>query len=38
LPFPRAHLRWMQLPLGSDLLNRLVSAQRLKRHSSLKLV
>jgi hypothetical protein len=31
----------MQLPLGSDLLNRLVSAQRLKRlkrHSSLKLV
>ena len=38
LPFPRAHLRWVQLPLGHDLLHRLVPAQRLKRHSNFKLV
>ena len=38
LPFPRAHLRWVQLPLGRDLLHRLVPAQRLKRHSRFKLV
>ena len=25
LPFPRAHLRWVQLPLGRDLLNSLGS-------------
>jgi hypothetical protein len=38
LPFPRAHLRWVELTLGRDLLNRLVTAQHLKRNSSLKLV
>jgi len=38
LLFPRAHLRWVELPLGRDLFNRLVTAQRLKRSSSLKLV
>ena len=38
LPFPRAHLRWVQLAFGGDLLDRLVSAQSLKRHSSLKLI
>ena len=38
LPFPCAHLRWVELPLGRDLVNRLITAQRLKRNSSLKLV
>ena len=38
LPFPLAHLRWVELALGWDLLNRLVTAQRLKCHSSFKLV
>ena len=44
LPCPRAHLRWVQLPLGHDLLHSLGSctalapAQRLKRLSSLEIV
>ena len=38
LTFPCAHLRWVELPLGRNLLNRLVTAQRLKRHCSFKLV
>jgi hypothetical protein len=38
LPFPCAHLRWVELALDCNLLNRPVSAQRLKRHSGLKLV
>ena len=38
LSFQRDHLRWVELPLGCDLLHRLVTAQRFKRHSSLKLV
>ena len=37
LPFPRAHLRWVQLTLGCDLLHRLVTAQRLKRYSRFNL-
>jgi hypothetical protein len=36
--FPCAHLRWVVLPLGRNLLNRLVSVQRLKRYSGLKSV
>lgn len=31
LPFPRAHLRRVKLPLGCNLLDRLVTTQRLKR-------
>ena len=38
LPLPRAYLRSVQLPIGRDLLHRLVTKRRLKRHSSLKLV
>ena len=38
LPFPLAHLRWVELALGWDLLNRLVTAQRLKCYSSFKLI
>ena len=38
LPFSRAHQRWVEMRLGRDLVNRLVTAQRLKRHSSFKLV
>jgi hypothetical protein len=38
MPFLRAHLRWVELPLGRNLLNRLVTAQRLERHCSFKSV
>jgi len=38
LPLPRAHLRWVKLLLGCYFLNRLVTAQRFKRHSSFNLV
>ena len=38
LPFPRAHCVEWSWRLAADLLNRLVTAQRLKRNSSLKLV
>jgi hypothetical protein len=31
LPFPRTHLRLVELARGCNLLNRLVTAQRLKR-------
>jgi CRISPR/Cas system endoribonuclease Cas6 (RAMP superfamily) len=36
--FPRAHLRWVELPLGRNLLKRLVTAQRFKRYSGLKVI
>jgi hypothetical protein len=38
LRFPRAHLRRVQLAHGSDLLHRLVTTQRLKRHGSLEII
>jgi len=38
LPFPWAHLLWVELPLGRNILNRLVTTQHLKRHSSFELV
>ena len=38
LPFSCAHLCWVELPLGRNLLNRLIPAQCLKRHCCFKLV
>ena len=37
LMLPRTHLRWVKLALGCDLLDGLVTAQRLKRQRSLEL-
>jgi hypothetical protein len=36
LSFPSAHILWMELPFGRNLLNGLATAQRLKRESSFK--
>jgi hypothetical protein len=38
LSFSRRHLRRMDFMLGGNLLRRLVSTERLKRHRGLKLV
>ena len=38
LPFTSALLLWVKRMLGRNLLDRLACAQRLKRHSSLKLI
>jgi hypothetical protein len=38
LPFPRRHLRRMNLMLGYYLLRCVISTKRLKRHRSFKLV
>ena len=38
LPFTSALLLWVMRMLGRNLLDRLACAQRLKRHSSLKLI